>query len=43
MTGSITNENTFELYFETKCPIEENEINFFPPQNSYWSFCSLKS
>lgn len=35
MTGSVTNENTFEFNVETKCPIEENDINFFPPQNSY--------
>lgn len=43
MTGSITNENMFEFNVETKCPIEENDINFFPPQNSYWNFQSLKS
>lgn len=40
---SITNENVFEFNVETKCPIEQNEINVFPPQNSYWSFHSLKS
>lgn len=42
-TVSITNENVFEFNVETKCPIEQNEINFFPPQNSYRSFQSLIS
>lgn len=43
MTGRITNENMFKFNVETKCPIEENDINFFPPQNSCWSFHSVKS
>lgn len=31
MTRNITNENMFAFNVETKCPIQENDINFFPP------------
>lgn len=43
MTGNITNENMLEFNAETKCPVEENDIYFFLPQNSYWNFHCLKS
>lgn len=43
MTGNITNEDMLEFNAETKRPTEENDIYFFLPQNSHWSFHCLKS